>query len=34
MEDNDLKFSSLIMEVVNSVPFQMERGESSVTDAR
>jgi mono/diheme cytochrome c family protein len=28
MEKNDLKFSSLIMEVVNSVPFQLRRGES------
>jgi len=34
MENNNLKFSSLIMDVVNSVPFQMERGESAVTDAQ
>jgi mono/diheme cytochrome c family protein len=34
MENNDLKFSSLINGVVNSVPFQMERGESAVTDAQ
>lgn len=29
MQQNDLKFSSMIMEIVNSVPFQMRRGESA-----
>jgi hypothetical protein len=30
VKDNDYHFSSLVMEVVNSVPFQMERGEGAV----
>lgn len=34
MEQNDLKFSSLIMEVVNSMPFQMRRGESALAAAQ
>ncbi len=33
MEKNDLKFSSLIMEIVNSAPFQMRRGESAAAAA-
>jgi hypothetical protein len=34
MQKNDLKFSSLVMEVVNSMPFQMRRGESAMADAQ
>jgi hypothetical protein len=34
MEKNDLKFSSLVMEIVNSMPFQMRRGESAVAAAQ
>jgi hypothetical protein len=34
MKENDLKFSSLVMEIVNSMPFQMRRGESAVAAAQ
>jgi uncharacterized protein DUF1585/uncharacterized protein DUF1588 len=34
MKKNDLKFSSLVMEIVNSLPFQMRRGESAVANAQ
>jgi hypothetical protein len=33
MEKNELKFSSLILEIVKSVPFQMRRGNGEATAA-
>jgi hypothetical protein len=34
MQQNELKFSSLVMEVVKSLPFQMARGEAEQTASR
>jgi hypothetical protein len=34
MEKNDLKFSTMIMEIVKSVPFQMRRGEGAMAAAQ